>query len=1462
MAQPSDGPDNEALIPLILAEQEAREESTLLYQVSKAINQAVSLMEILQATKQLFAAPIDVGIFIWEHYERTNASYVETIISTDVNLPPGIRMPRTQVLEMTTLGSGEVVVVNDAYSADYADLAIAGSARQFGLQGIAGTNLMLNQRVLGFLAIASYVKHEFTERETRLMAAVADLTAAALERFRLRDENETARRYAEIVASINRALLQAADEEAILAAVVHYAERQGAQGALLNYYKYELPQSLAQNLVMPSIAVWRQGEFRTFDQSWELLKPPHPLNRAMIMMNLDEPTTIKYIEDMTTHERFPEAERQDWAVTHQTRGIASLPLYSGGRFFGVLDLLWFEPHTFSDEECFIYSQLLQTLPSVVASRRAYLVEAEARQERELLFAASEAINEANTYAEVVRGVEKLDLSKGDVHLTLVKYLNSGRDKYYEVVAATDRLFKVQGVRREKDALPTAGDNYHAETFLIENVETDLTLDETDRAWLRKFGIRSVAGYPLRFGERVLGALSLVDKEPHRFSSQDRRLFETLGRLVVAAVERIRLQEETALARQRAETLAYLNGRLLQATDETSILKALVPYVERQGADAMMIHYFDPIDPLDVANMQQAEVWRKKEVPADAVPPLERAAHPVELVIQHLVVNQPEAIQYTTDVTADPRIAAADRVDWAATRDTRGWVALPLYSAGRALGLLNILWFEAHSLSDEEFHIYSQLLQTLPSVVASRRAYLLELEARQERELLFEASAAINEANTYKEVVQGVKKLNLSEGDVSLILYRHTDFGRDGYYEIVAATNSLIRARDTRIPRSSLAALEKLQPTATYVIEDVEADSKVDNANLSYLRSVGIRSIIGYPMRFGERLLGTLSIVDIQVRQYSQQQRRLFETLGRLVVAAVERIRLQEETTLARQHAETLAYLNGKLLQATDEKSILKALAPYVEQQGADAMMLYYFDPNDPLDVVNVQQAEVWRRDPILPYDLTMAPHAIEYALQHMIVEQPESIQYTSDVTADPRFSEADRQDWAAARYTRGWVALPLYSGGRALGLMDILWFAPHVLSAEEFHIYSQLLQTLPSVVGSRRAYLAEQEAREEQEALFSASKAINAAMTFDDIARAVASLKFASDDVHIAIFENYDFDKATSVTILGSAHNAFGSQGHALPLDPMFHRVRDLAMYEMVAMGIATEGVITSQTFKRYGIEAGLMANLTFDNRWIGRLGLMDATRRAYSAQEKRLAVGLAGLVAAAVERIRLQQETAAALDRAERLNAQIQKLAAVEERNRLARELHDSVSQALYGIGLGTQTALAMWERDSNIVKESLDYILTLSEAAMVEMRALIFELRPESLENEGLVTALSKQAASLQARHRLDVQMELCEEPNLSLEVKESLYRVVREALHNVVKHSGAAHIVLRMRCAEYRLHLEVVDDGVGFETDREFPGHLGMHSMRERMEQLGGRFTITSAPGKGTHLSIEIPVPKIEE
>jgi signal transduction histidine kinase len=252
---------------------------------------------------------------------------------------------------------------------------------------------------------------------------------------------------------------------------------------------------------------------------------------------------------------------------------------------------------------------------------------------------------------------------------------------------------------------------------------------------------------------------------------------------------------------------------------------------------------------------------------------------------------------------------------------------------------------------------------------------------------------------------------------------------------------------------------------------------------------------------------------------------------------------------------------------------------------------------------------------------------------------------------------------------------------------------------------------------------------------------------------------------------------------------------------------------------------------------------LTFRDRAVGVLVVYRAGDEGPTAEEITFLQAIADQAAVAVENARLFAET--------------QDKAALEERQRLARELHDSVSQALFSIALHARTALALLTRDPERLSEPLEHITSLAQAGMAEMRALIFELRPESLENEGLVAALTKQVAALRARYGIEVHAELGDEPPISIDAKEVIYRVAQESMHNTLKHARATRIDLRLDHSQDAVWVEIRDNGVGFDPTSSFPGHLGLHSMRERAIRRGGTFQIESDAGKGTRIRVELPL-----
>ena len=219
--------------------------------------------------------------------------------------------------------------------------------------------------------------------------------------------------------------------------------------------------------------------------------------------------------------------------------------------------------------------------------------------------------------------------------------------------------------------------------------------------------------------------------------------------------------------------------------------------------------------------------------------------------------------------------------------------------------------------------------------------------------------------------------------------------------------------------------------------------------------------------------------------------------------------------------------------------------------------------------------------------------------------------------------------------------------------------------------------------------------------------------------------------------------------------------------------------------------------------------------------------------------------------------DMAALAIRSERLNQRALQVTALEERQKLARDLHDSVSQALYCVVLGARTGRAYVEsRDPVQAQQALDFVLSQAEVAFANMRELIFEYRPDALDTEGLIAAIVRQLDDLRGRHAMIVEADLPKEPIVPLDIKEVLYRITQEAFNNIVKHAHARHIKLRLGSSPTGLTLEISDDGQGFRASETPPGHLGIRTMEERATGAGGTFTIESLPEQGTRIRVWIP------
>jgi signal transduction histidine kinase len=212
---------------------------------------------------------------------------------------------------------------------------------------------------------------------------------------------------------------------------------------------------------------------------------------------------------------------------------------------------------------------------------------------------------------------------------------------------------------------------------------------------------------------------------------------------------------------------------------------------------------------------------------------------------------------------------------------------------------------------------------------------------------------------------------------------------------------------------------------------------------------------------------------------------------------------------------------------------------------------------------------------------------------------------------------------------------------------------------------------------------------------------------------------------------------------------------------------------------------------------------------------------------------------------------------------AQVEELAAAQERNRLARELHDSVTQTIFSMTLTAEAARILLERDPTKAGAQIDRLLELAQSALAEMRSLIAHLRPKTVAEAGLIPALRQHVAERGSQDGLTVALNLegyaDEDTRLSPETEEALFRIVQEALNNVVRHAQTDRAEVTLRLGDEAVSLLVEDPGVGFDPTHvsSSASHLGLTSMRERVRALGGTLEIESQSGAGTRIKVEAPL-----
>lgn len=261
---------------------------------------------------------------------------------------------------------------------------------------------------------------------------------------------------------------------------------------------------------------------------------------------------------------------------------------------------------------------------------------------------------------------------------------------------------------------------------------------------------------------------------------------------------------------------------------------------------------------------------------------------------------------------------------------------------------------------------------------------------------------------------------------------------------------------------------------------------------------------------------------------------------------------------------------------------------------------------------------------------------------------------------------------------------------------------------------------------------------------------------------------------------------------------------------------------------------VTERFLTKYN--ALLAAPLVVGNKDYGAIALFYPKAREFTDEEIAMVTAFSNQAVLAIENASLRAKT--------------EQTAVEAERNRLARELHDAVTQTLFSASVIAEVLPRLWERDEDEGRRRLEELRTLTRGALAEMRALLLELRPKALAESDMGELLNQLAEATKVA-QISTEVTVEGECHLPVDVKIALYRIAQEAMNNIMRHSSATKAAIFLRCPSEQIELEIRDDGKGFDPQRVAGNSLGLGIMRERAQAIGARFDIQSRSGQGTRI-----------
>lgn len=712
--------------------------------------------------------------------------------------------------------------------------------------------------------------------------------------------------------------------------------------------------------------------------------------------------------------------------------------------------------------------------------------------------------------------------------------------------------------------------------------------------------------------------------------------------------------------------------------------------------------------------------------------------------------------------------------------------------------------------------------------------------------LHEIDLAILNKRSLEEIaavaVQRIKEMLACDGVVFILMDLETAEGQ------VLASDFPLPKPGYRFPLTNWEVLHSLQQGVVNYVEDAEAlrGSTPIVAEL-IAQGVEMRPTLNFPLRINEELIGIFSITPTGNEELTEEQLEIGREIASVTAVAVHNARLLAAARKAGARESTLRHVASSLTANLDLKSLLGLILEQLEiaiESSSSSIMLY--------DGQHLHVAA--HRGAYFSPEVMANIETAEFPNMRRVLERGQPV-LIPDSKTEPAWIEV-----AGGEYIRCWLGVPLLIREKPIGILALDHERPHFFTEPDVRFVKAFADQAAVAIENARLFRQVQEQAEQLEekvrertrkleALYEVSAVASAYLDLPTIlqhslTRILETIDCNAGTIHIFDEQAGRFELAAKEGLLVDSEIET-----AFPIMPPDHPLETLLTGEQIGNRVLSDGVKSFSKAMKVGyvcetFQDCAVAPLRARGQLRGILTVLSGIRDSISAESLSLMETIAEQIGVAIENGDLRQ--------------QVRQVAIREERERLAYELHDSVTQGLYSLTLFAEAVRETAARnDLATVRRHSHSMIRTAQQSLREMRLLLYEL--QSPATGDLVEALRDRLLTVEERVGVSVRLRADEIGELPAAVEEAYYRIALEALNNALRHANAENVSIAVHRQQDQLQMIVEDDGCGFDVAAGLQaGGMGLSSMQRRIAKINGTVTVHSQPEQGTRITAFTQLP----